>query len=406
MISDWRIIKADVVDGLRQLEDESIQCVITSPPYWGLRDYGIEGQLGLEPTPDEYVDRLVGIFREVRRVLRDDGVVWLVIGDSYYAAGWECGRRNVVGAGSMDPADRASGRYAPGLKPKDLVGIPWLVAFALRADGWWLRSDTIWSKPNPMPESVTDRPTKSHEYIFLLSKSARYFYDADAIAEPITTDPSEDYPARAKITGRGEQGAAAARGMDRDKSGGFPPKRSGNIERKESLQPSHSNVGRSVPWEGYTRNKRSVWTVTTEPYPEAHFATYPTKLIEPCVLAGTSAKGQCPDCGTPWERVFEPTGHINKREKAHVPNNEPTKVDSTGWAPTTRATDDWRPICDCGSDPIPQTILDPFVGSGTTGVVTLRHCRNFVGIDLNPDYCEMARARIENDCPIFNRGGN
>lgn len=354
----WEVICGEARKVMQDMSDERFQTVITSPPYWGLRDYRIEGQLGLEPTPEEYVDRLVEIFREVRRVLRDDGTVWLVLGDSYWGgkgkSGYELPHKaqerlnrgetlqhsyQVPGYMEMRPAD---GKH-PVIKPKDLVGIPWLVAFALRADGWWLRMDNIWSKPNPMPESVKDRTTKAHEYVFLLSKSERYFYDADAIAEPITTDPSEDYPARAKITGRGKQGASAARGRDRDKSGGFPLKRSGNRERKESLQPGHQNVSSSVPWEGDTRNKRSVWTVAAKPYPEAHFAVYPTKLIEPCVLAGSAAG---------------------------------------------------------------DTILDPFVGSGTTGVVALRHGRNFVGIDLSPEYCEMARNRIDSDCPIFNRGGD
>lgn len=347
----WKVICGDALEVMRDMPDGRFQTVITSPPYWNLRDYGIDGQLGLEPTPEKYVERLVGIFREVRRVLKDDGTVWLVIGDSYWGGKGEHNRR-----WDAEHTDRETltqeqhiilGRPSDGkhttIKTKDLCMIPARVALALQADGWWLRMDNIWSKPNPMPESVKDRTTKAHEYVFLLSKSERYFYDADAIAEPITTDPSEDYPARAKITGRGEQGASAARGRDRDKSGGFPLKKSGNKKRKESLQPGHQNVASSVPWEGDTRNKRSVWTVAAKPYPEAHFAVYPTKLIEPCVLAGSAAG---------------------------------------------------------------DTILDPFVGSGTTGVVALRHGRNFVGIDLSPEYCEMARARIENDCPIFNRGGD
>jgi DNA modification methylase len=241
---------------------------------------------------------------------------------------------------------RAEGTRAtvpPGTKPKDLVGIPWRVAFALQTDSWYLRSDIIWAKPNPMPESVTDRPTKSHEYVFLLTKSARYYYNADAIAEPGVTAAKENYPARAKVTGRGEQGFAEARGNDRDKSGGFPPRVSD--ERKELRSDIESRHRSSVPGgqdlradPGHTRNARTVWTIATQPFSGAHFATMPPKLAERCILAG------CPEGGT---------------------------------------------------------VLDPFGGAGTTGLVADRLGRNSVLIELNPAYGGIARDRIEGDGPLF-----
>lgn len=343
---NWRIIVADVLDGLRSLPDGSAHCCVTSPPYWGLRDYGVAGQLGLESTPEEYVENMVGVFREVRRVLRDDGTLWLNLGDSYSAASTHGGKDKAgIHSAGEESAKALRGRdrrFRDGLKPKDLVGIPWRVAFALQADGWWLRSDIIWSKPNPMPESVRDRPTKAHEYIFLLSKSERYFYDADAVAEPIQTDPKENYPARARITGRGTQGAAAARGGDQDRSGGFPPRGSGNLERKygdDAGRPG-SDLGRSIPWEGVTRNRRTVWTITTKPFPEAHFAVFPPDLPEVCIRAG------CPEGGT---------------------------------------------------------VLDPFAGAGTTLMVALRLGRSAIGIEISEEYAEMARNRIDSDSPLFNR---
>lgn len=317
-MSNAQVICASVLDGLADIESESVQTCITSPPYWGLRDYGTEGQLGLELTPEEYTQNMVEVFREVRRVLRDDGTLWLNLGDSYAGA-------RAAGGGTMAGFnDRYFGRKTSGdkqrevdgsklarpkvagLKDKDLVGIPWRVAFALQADGWYLRSDIIWHKPNPMPESVTDRPTKAHEYLFLLTKSPRYYYDADAIRETGTV------PAGTKGA-KGSADRAAQAGVN-----GRPP------EYKV--------------YDGQ-RNKRTVWTVTTKPFSGAHFAVFPPDLIEPCVLAG-SAQG--------------------------------------------------------------DTVLDPFTGSGTTGIVALRHGRDFVGTEVNPEYAEMARERISADAPLLN----
>jgi DNA modification methylase len=247
------------------LANESVQCAITSPPYWGLRDYGVDGQLGLEPTPEEYVANMVRIFREVWRVLKPDGTLWLNLGDSY--AG-NCSRSSNNGrAGFGKPREGVFTKTGESLKPKDLVGIPWRVAFALQKDGWYLRSDIIWHKPNPIPESVKDRPTKAHEYIFLLSKSARYYYDADAIVEPAAYDGRKDtmmkgsdkYRARV-VPGQSEH-TFAVRGHER-----WPMK---TADGKRG------------------RNKRSVWTVATRPYKGAHFATFPPDLVEPMVLAGS-----------------------------------------------------------------------------------------------------------------------
>ena len=304
-----RIINADVIDGLMQLPDESVHCVVTSPPYFGLRDYGHKGQIGLEPTPDAYVAKMVEVFRQVRRVLHKDGTCWLNLGDSYAGGG---------GHSPNSPSSKysKSGLYGMalkegGIKPngavkaKDLIGIPWRVAFALQADGWWLRQDIIWSKPNPMPESVIDRCTKAHEYIFLLTKDSRYFYDAEEIKEPSIYEGD-------RKTGLGSTKE-------------FDPKRQANKLRGERIVPEH-------------RNKRSVWEVAAQPFPEAHFATFPPALIEPCVRAG------CPEGGT---------------------------------------------------------VLDPFGGSGTTGLVADRLKRNAILIELNPEYAAMAERRIRGDSPLF-----
>ena len=381
-----RILEGCALERSRGLEAGSVNCCVTSPPYWGLRDYKIPPQVwggdpahkhvwtlkrvatevgkgnwaqgtngrgelqpggvdakrepirgevqtgfcecgawlgcfGLEPTPELYVEHAVSIFREVRRVLRDDGTLWLNIGDSYAGSWGNMGGKNrgagtqrdiVNGSVVKDQAER-NGDFTPpgargfpdsGIKPKDLVGIPWLLAFALRADGWYLRQEIIWAKPNPMPESVTDRCTKSHESMFLLSKSPKYHFDHEAIKEPSVNS--------GQVVSLGEQSFAKRQA----KGAGVKPSGNGNAD-------------------SYTvkefRNKRDVWTIATQPVKEAHFATFPQKLIEPCILAG------CPENGT---------------------------------------------------------VLDPFFGSGTTGLVAMRHKRNFIGIELNPDYIKIARARL------------
>lgn len=366
-----RFIAGHVLEVLQEIPAESVQCVVTSPPYWGLRDYGLEpivwqegdraceehewrqlpprrnrgpkdactpkqlsnigtlhtlpktnfcllcgawrGSLGLEPSPELYTQHIVEIFQGVKRVLRKDGTVWLNLGDSYMGGKGQSGQgspeyqaarqdvslnkphQHIAGPKRTRPTDRKQ----DALKPKDLCGIPWRVALALQADGWWLRSDIIWSKSNPMPESVRDRPTKSHEYIFLLTKSKKYYYDQDAVREPV-----------------------AAATLERDKYTRITSGKEGPYAVAHDHETPSNPSG---------RNLRSVWRMSTQPFPEAHFATYPEKLVERCILAGTR-----PD----------------------------------------------------------DLILDPFMGSGTTACVAVKHGRHFVGIELSEEYCEMARRRI------------
>ena len=292
---------------LKEIPDKYINTCVTSPPYWGLRDYGVAGQIGLEKTPEEYVNKIVQVFREVRRVLRDDGTLWLNLGDSYAASGADRTAEQIAGKSckltgikSALAAGKQQNKVVGKLKPKDLVGIPWMVAFALRADGWYFRQDIIWHKPNPMPESVKDRCTKAHEYIFLLSKSQKYYYDQEAIREP-------DNPDGRKQTIRKQ--------TDRY-----------NNNLLNTFQDNEHQR-----WTG-TRNKRSVWTVSTKPFPGSHFATFPPDLIEPCILAGSPKDG---------------------------------------------------------------IVLDPFFGAGTTGIVSLKNGRYYIGIELNPEYAEMAENRIK-----------
>jgi DNA modification methylase len=300
------IYQGDCLDILPTLEPKSIQCCVTSPPYYGLRDYGCDGQIGLESTPEAYVEKLVAVFREVRRVLKDDGTLWLNLGDSYNGSGGAGGDYNDGGLKEGQP--KYPGRNIHALKPKDLIGIPWRVAFALQADGWYLRQDIIWAKPNPMPESVTDRCTKSHEYIFLLTKSARYYYDNEAVQELSVS----------------ESGTAGS--WDGNRDFGLP---------NGHTRFAKPNLGGSIDGK---RNKRSVWNVTTKPYKEAHFATFPEEIPRTCILAG-SKKG--------------------------------------------------------------DTILDPFSGAGTTGVVAEKLNRKYIGIELNPQYTKMAEDRIYNVQPLF-----
>jgi DNA modification methylase len=316
-----KIITGDAIEKLKTLDAESVNCCVTSPPYWGLRDYGVEGQLGLEPTPDEYVEKMVEVFREVRRVLRKDGTVWPNLGDSYFSQSGsgpqgesQCARsKNRIAKENM----RGIQRLDPMLKPKNLIGIPWRVAFALQADGWYLRQDIIWHKPNPMPESVTDRCTKAHEYVFLLSREAKYFYDGGSIEE--VAIPQR----RTGVIGYT---------CPKDVSESYNTEHRGGVSRRSSMLSSLNGPS------GDRRNKRSVWQVVTAPYSSAHFATFPPKLIEPCIKAG------CPE---------------------------------KGW------------------------VLDPFFGAGTTGLVADRFGRNCVGIELNPEYVELAKKRIYDDCPMF-----
>lgn len=382
-MADIRILVGDVREKLAELPDNSVHCVVTSPPYFGLRDYGVAGQIGLEPTPAEFVAVMVEVFREVRRVLRKDGTCWLNLGDSY-ASAWACKRRNVLGNGSPDE-DTPRGRTGPGLKEKDLIGIPWRVAFALQTDGWYLRQDIIWSKPNPMPESVTDRCTKAHEYLFLLSRSARYFYDAEAIAEA-----------------------------------SIEPERAGKLETSFSTSNAacslRQDVGRAV-MRTETRNRRSVWTVATQPFKEAHFATFPPELIEPCIKAGCP-RDCCAKCGAPMVRDIEDSPEyaaFKEKERARKGHSGIRSSDLETYGLTgpvgkkstsaERVTTGWSPSCSCNAGTVRGTVLDPFGGAGTTGLVADRLQRNAILIELNPEYAEIARKRIEGDAPLFSGVG-
>ena len=366
----WEIKQGDAIEVLKTMPDQCINTCVTFPPYWGLRDYGVDGQLGLEPTPEEYVANLVEVFREVRRVLRDDGTLWLNLGDTYSGSCQTGGVNSISGKGKSQP--HVKHKRNTNLKPKDLIGIPWMVAFALRADGWYLRSDCIWHKPNPMPESVTDRPTKAHEYIFLLSKSPTYYYDADSIREPLSEQRAKQ---AGKLVDPGNDAKKRKKQIEHDKKRGSGGHFDGHKWRMNPLG----------------RNKRSVWTVATQPYPEAHFATFPPKLIEPCILAGTSPKA-CEICGAPWERVVEREPMEIKRS-----GNGRTAASGTMTKPAISITTGWRPTCSCENEGKGRCIvLDPFVGSGTTLWVAERFGRDSIGIEINPKYCELVKKRMSN----------
>ncbi len=371
-MNTYRILHGDALTMLRTLPDNSVHCVVTSPPYWGLRDYGHDEQIGLEETPDAYVARLVDVFREVRRVLRDDGTCWLNLGDSYNGSGGAGG--DYYAGGLKEGQPRYPGRNVGALKPKDLVGIPWRVAFALQADGWWLRQDIIWHKTAPMPESVTDRCTKAHEYVFLLTKSARYYYDAQAIAEPAQV---------------GFNGSSFTSDYDQQTKPGL-----GMKERTEAA----------------TRNKRSVWTLGPEPYSEAHFATMPPTLAELCIRAGSSAHGCCSYCGAPWERVVEreqkpqgrSTGNVYTATAYGNPQSATWgKRKKLGGDPRETETIGWQPTCTHEAERIPCTVLDPFAGSGTTLAVSLANGRNSIGVELNAEYIRLAEKRITGTQPAL-----
>lgn len=305
----YQILNGDCLQMLKTLPEKSVNCIVTSPPYYGLRDYGHDDQIGLEQSPDEYIEKLVSVFRECKRVLKDDGTLWVNIGDSYAGSGKGMnadGSRTINSEVQKTNQGSFNGNLpkkfeARNIKPKDLIGIPWMLAFALRKDGWYLRQDIIWSKPNVMPESVTDRCTKSHEYIFLLSKYSTYYYDADSIKEPCKEQSKDryEYSFNQQEFGKSYRPGGAINTVAKKHYTGF-------------------------------RNKRSVWTVTNKPY-KGHHATYPEDLVYPCIMAGCPPKG---------------------------------------------------------------TVLDPFSGSGTTGACAVQHDRNYIGIELNPEFAALSDDRL------------
>lgn len=376
-----RLIGGDCREVLATLPADSVHCVVTSPPYYGLRDYGVDRQIGLEATPDAYLAEMVAVFREVKRVLRPDGTCWVNMGDSYASApvgsfngggfkdkSAQTGGRDMSGVATSGVMDKVK---ASGLKPKDLLMMPARLALALQADGWWLRSDIIWHKPNPMPESVTDRPTSAHEHVFLLTRSPRYFYDASAIAEPSETS------SLLRLGQDVEQQAGSLRANGGAKTNG-----------------AMKAVG------GSTRACRNVWTIATAPYSEAHFATFPPALAERCVRAGTSERGCCAACGAPWGRRTERTAMVLDRSERTHPMGR-TRTSGTMIEPPTSTTTGWSPSCACNADTVPCTVLDPFAGAGTTLLVADRLQRDAIGIELNPDYTRMAMDRCRDDAPLF-----
>jgi DNA modification methylase len=391
----WTLLTGDALATLRTLPAASVHCIVTSPPYWGLRDYGVSGQIGAEATPEEYVARLIEVFREARRVLRDEGTCWVNLGDSYAGSWGNQGRKagrgtqRAVRGPMLQRFDGAhGGKYQtkashtgswvsshPTLKAKDLVGVPWQFAFAAQRDGWFLRSDIIWSKPSVMPESVRDRPTRSHEYVFLLAKRQRYFFDSFAVREPCASlDPKHPSyrPSAVAISENGRR----------------------EFTKKHRSARSYNPQGRNI---------RSVWTVATRPFKGAHFATFPPKLIEPAILAGTSEYGCCSQCGAPWLRRVarrrtldgKPTEDLGRLRNSS--RSAPSSAQGVGhWRTGTIVTSEgWSPSCKCdGGSVTPCVVLDPFAGSGTTGVVAVGRGRRFVGIDLNPEYVVMASDRV------------
>jgi DNA modification methylase len=368
-----KILQGNCIETLQKLDDKSINTCITSPPYWGLRNYNDEEkQLGMEDTPEEFVDNLVKVFREVKRVLRDDGTVWLNLGDSYSSGG----RTTTTNQSLRGNKDYGVTRPKPskGIKPKDLIGIPWRVALALQQDGWYLRQDIIWHKPNPMPESVKDRCTKAHEYIFLLSKNVKYYFDNEAIKE------DSKYHGKDK---RSDKGNIRYEG-----------KRTSNKDTK--AQQSFVTINPK-------KNKRSVWTVTTKPFKGAHFATFPKDLIEPCVLAGCPEK-ICVDCGKPYKRVMQQPKPLEVKRGRRAGTD-----DRLIGGVLDKYKRENPPIdlglqkqCDCKTNETKAgTVLDPFGGSGTTGIVAVNHNRHAVLCELNQEYIDLAKDRINQEGGMF-----
>lgn len=394
----------DVREQLRLLPAGSTQCCVTSPPYWALRDYGVEGQLGMEATPEEFIANMVDVFREARRVLRDDGTLWLNMGDTYAKTGGKGDGPHEFRAGrTFQQRNPAVSKVPTGYKPGDMIGIPAKLAEALRADGWYLRAEIIWHKRSPMPESVRNRPTKAHEYVFLLTKSRKYFYDVIGSQEATTGN--------AHSRGHGVNPKAAATDFD------------GVTKQNNSFSAAVKDLVA-------TRNMRSVWSLSNHPFKGKHFAAFPPELVRRCLSAGVSVHGCCPTCGAAWVRIVEkvrrPT-RPGEKTKITVPGGwdvgtgshgsvnragrtESTYSDLTAETfrdslvvgnrdaqrhVTEKITVGWKPGCQCeAADPVPCTVLDPFHGAGTTMCVSRRLGYAYVGVELNPAYIDLSIERL------------
>ena len=390
-VGQCTIITGDNLETLRLMPDSSVHCCVTSPPYYALRDYKMPGQAGLEATPEEYIACMVTLFRELRRVLRDDGTFWLNLGDSYAAnRGYQ-----VPDSKHVDVGNSKGASVPPGLKVKDMIGIPWRVALALQADGWYLRAAAPWLKRNAMPESAKDRPTTVVEYFFLLTKTTKYYYDGAAVKVPYTK-PLDRYggPAK-KVTEALKEGSPQGR------------------VRRTSDWFVESWQGMLGDDDGYPL----ALVVNPQGYPGAHFATFPPKLVEPCILAGTSEKGACPHCGAPWVRMVEKGAPDLAHQQAcggdanGAYDGQSTKDYAAAGAQDASATKarilagmketvttGWLPTCACPAhDPAPCVVIDPFGGAATTGLMANRHNRNSIMLELNPEYVALAAARLQTD---------
>ena len=404
----WEIRQGDALDLLREVPADSVDCIVTSPPYFGLRDYGHDGQVGLEATPALYLEKLLAHAVEWFRVLKPTGTLWLNLGDTYGCDGAKGDNSGYgkhaawVGAGLDLTRRECDGGYN---RPKQLLMIPARAAIALCDAGWLLRADIIWAKGNPMPESVTDRPTRSHEHLFLFAKQEKYWFDAQAIAEParehegragsfardgavsehvLPGQSAAQHRAnredRVEYNGRG--GASAFRGQGQDRKPG-----NGRANREGRDQ---KNIG-----VGPTRNSRDVWTINTRPYREAHFATFPEELPRRCIKAGCPPL-VCAECGKPWEReVTTEYKHHDKwfgekQDARHSRGGAGVGYDE----PISKTPGPWQPACTCNTATVPGLVLDPFAGSGTTGMVAVEEGRRFLGFELNEEYCDLARRRI------------